>query len=279
MVKIDFQRTEPRQIAPIIQHARTVCATVLIVGDKIETSDDMARANAYGCDLVQGYYIARPSVLSRQARPVNRSAVRTILELTSGGAVDAERLLTTVASDLTVAYRVLSAVNSSSFGLDRRVDGLASAVSMVGAGHLRHVATLVAPTATEDADETLMLQSVRRARLLSSLVSNPDTHAEAYMVGLLSVADDVYGVSMPDLLAELPLGLDATSALLDRTGEYGNLLTIAEACERGDHELLRRLVPDATDRVLHEYADADAWARARRAEIMAEPADPTLAAV
>jgi c-di-GMP-related signal transduction protein len=149
---------------------------------------------------------------------------------------------------------------------------------MVGADHLRHVATLVAPTATEDADESLMLRSVRRAKLLSSLVARTDA-AEAYMVGLVSVADDVYGVSMSDLLAEITLGPEATSALLDRTGEYGNLLTIAEACERGDHELLRRLVPEGTERVEQEYAAADAWARARRAEITAEPADPTLASV
>jgi EAL and modified HD-GYP domain-containing signal transduction protein len=279
MVKIDFQRTDAREIPAIIQHARKSCATVLIVGDKLETSDDLARANAFGCDLVQGYYIARPSVLSRQARPVNRSAVRTILEITSREVVDTARLLRTVATDLTVAYRVLTAVNSSSFGLDRQVDSLSDAVSMVGSGHLRHVATLVAPTATTDADENLMLSAVRRAKLLSVLVSNADKAGEAYVVGLLSVAEDVYGVSMPDLLAELPLGPEATSALLDRTGEYGALLALAEACERGDTELVRRLVVETPDHVLGEYAAADRWAKARRAELTAESADETLSPV
>jgi EAL and modified HD-GYP domain-containing signal transduction protein len=270
MVKIDFQRTDHRQMTSIIQHARQTCDTVLIVGDKIETVDDMARANAIGCDLVQGYYIARPTVLSRQARPVNRAAVRTILDITSDGRVDTARLLQTVSSDPTVAYRVLAAVNSSSFGLDRRVDSLADAVSMVGAGHLRHVATLVAPTATTDADEQLMLDSVRRAKLLSVLVSNAGAAGEAYVVGLLSLAEDVYGVSMGDLLAELPLSADASSALLDRTGEYGRLLTLAEACERGDRDMVGRLVPDAPQHVLNEFAAATDWALARRAELTGE---------
>ena len=178
-----------------------------------------------------------------------------------------------------MAYRVLAAVNSSSFGLDRRVASLADAVSMVGAGHLRHVATLVAPTATTDADEALMVSSVRRAKLLSVLVSNADKAGEAYVVGLLSVAEDVYGVSMPDLLAELPLGTEATAALLDRTGEYGALLTLAEACERGDTDLVRRLVPDAPDHVLEEFAAANTWALARRAELTTEWDDETLAPV
>ena len=153
MMKIDFQRTDQRELAAIIQHARTVCDTVLICGDKLETAEDVARANAVGCDLVQGYFIARPSVLSRQARPVNRAAVRRLLDLTAGGHADPSLMLQTVGCDLTVAYRVLAAVNSSSFGLDRRVDSLSHAVSLVGAGHLRHLATLVAPTATTDADE------------------------------------------------------------------------------------------------------------------------------
>lgn len=272
MVKIDFQRTDQRELTAIIQHARTVCDTVMVCADKVETAEELARANGIGCDLVQGYFIARPNVMSRQARPVNRSAVRRLLDLTSDGAVDAERLLQVVGGDITVAYRVLAAVNSSSFGLDRRVDSLPHAVSLVGAGHLRHLATLVAPTATTDCDEQLMLAAARRGKLLSVLVSTSQNAGEAYVVGLLSVADEVYGVSMHDLLAELPVSEAVKAALLDRTGEYGNLLSIAEACERGDRELIGRAVPGGAERVMAEFDAAHQWAAARRAEITTEAA-------
>jgi EAL and modified HD-GYP domain-containing signal transduction protein len=268
LVKIDFQRTDARTVSAIIAYARSIRESVMVVADKVETAEQFALGDAAGCDLFQGYFIARPIMMSKPARPANAGALHALLDEADMVGVSMERLEHVVGSDPSVSYRVLAAVNSSAFGLEREVESLGHAVALLGVDHLRHLATLLSPAATVNADEGLMETALQRARLMSRLVSRPDSEREAFTVGLLSVTDVLYQTPMSELVAELPLNAEVSAALLERTGELGALLDVAEACERGDTDRIDHLVRGGAERVLEEFRLATLWAHQTRAELV-----------
>lgn len=56
------------------------------------------------------------------------------------------------------------------------------------------------------------------------------------MTGILSLADALLKVSMDEVLTPLNLDNDVREALLSRTGELGELLTLVEKIEKDDFE-------------------------------------------
>jgi EAL and modified HD-GYP domain-containing signal transduction protein len=51
-------------------------------------------------------------------------------------------------------------------------------------------------------------------------------------VGIMSLVDALFGVSMREILMQMPVSQPVSDALLSRTGLYGDMLRFAEQLER-----------------------------------------------
>lgn len=260
LVKIDFQTTPSDSLASIVAQIKRVKPDMMVVGEKVETGAQHALAVEAGFDLFQGYYFARPDILRKSARPANALAVMALVAETQRQDVSIDRLEQVVGGDPSLAYRVLAVVNSSAFGLDRRVESLRHAIVLLGINQVRHLAILLAMTATKDASEELIKLGATRARLLSRLVSHHDASSGAFTVGLLSVTDALYRTPMEEILQDLPVSEPIQAALLHGEGEYGQLLEVAVACEQADTARIAELVIDDPADVADEYRAAVEWA-------------------
>lgn len=56
----------------------------------------------------------------------------------------------------------------------------------------------------------------------------------AFLIGLLSQIDRMLGCPMPNALAQLSLSKEMTEILLGGEGVYGDMLSLAKACESDD---------------------------------------------
>jgi c-di-GMP phosphodiesterase len=259
LAKIDFQTTALDALPSIVEQIKRLKPDMMVVGEKVETAAQHALAVEAGVDLFQGYYFARPDILRKSSRPANALAVMALVAETQRQDVSIDRLEQVVGGDPSLAYRVLAVVNSSAFGLDRRVESLRHAIVLLGINQVRHLAILLAMTATKDASEELIKLGATRARLLSRLVSTHDQSSGAFTVGLLSVTDALYRTPMEELLQELPVSEPIQAALLRGEGEYGQLLEVAVACEHADIEKITELVVDDPADLLQEYRAAVEW--------------------
>lgn len=61
-VKIDLKATRRSELAAIVKKLRSF--DVQLVAEKIETSADYVACYELGCDLFQGYYLAKPTVIT-----------------------------------------------------------------------------------------------------------------------------------------------------------------------------------------------------------------------
>jgi EAL and modified HD-GYP domain-containing signal transduction protein len=260
LVKLDFRTTPMDKIAMIVEHVKRIKPDLMVVGEKVETAAQHALGVEAGLDLFQGYYFARPDILRKSARPANALAVVALVAETQRHDVNIDRLEQVISGDPSVAYRVLAVVNSSAFGLDRRVESLRHAIVLLGINQVRHLAILLAMSATKDASEELIKLGASRARLISRLVSSSDQSSGAFTVGLLSVTDALFRTPMEELIGELPVSEQIGKALLGGDGEYGCLLEVARACEHADIERIEELLPGSAHRVVDEYRSAVEWA-------------------
>lgn len=258
IVKIELTTTHDAEIPRLIDLARERSPGIQIVAEKVESVDDFKRCVEHGFDLFQGYYIAKPELLRRPARPAGtRSAAALHDSLVSQGrGIDVGALETIIASDPSLAFRLLTAVNANAFGLDRNVHSLDQAMSLLGPEKLRCLAELIASSGDTIDDDAHITRGAVRARMAAELLAGTDQAGSGVTVALLSTTDQLYGTPIAELLAELPVTDEIVGALLNGRGRLGETLDIIRACERNDIALLAELAPGRRDdlRAIHRAA-------------------------
>ena len=144
IVKIELNNADEVELPALIEVARERSPGVLVVAEKVETIDDFKRCVGLGFDLFQGWCFGRPEVLHRPARPVDGAAARALHgALTRDQAVDIDRAEAIIVGSTSLAFRLLAAVNASSFGLDRRVSSIREALDAITPAELRCLADLL----------------------------------------------------------------------------------------------------------------------------------------
>ena len=136
---------------------------------------------------------------------------------------------------------LLKLVNSVGIGGGRqKVESIRQAIVVLGQKQLmRWVQLLLYATPDGKVGGTLMLQVANRARLMELVAKKMDNYQpnfseQAFMVGMLSLADVVMQTPLEEVLNEIGLTDDIKNAVLMHEGLLGELLLLAEEIEKGD---------------------------------------------
>jgi len=273
IVKVDFLQTPRPKLAALAQAVRARGKT--LIAEKVETQEDFALARRLGFDMFQGYYFARPQVLTaRRTDPSRRSLLRMLALLAS----DAK--LTELEAELKlnpeVVVQLLRLVNSSAYGLGRRIASLREAIIAAGTRQIARWAQLLLYADSGDLPwrvDPLVQLAGARSRFMELAASRVRPEDErfvdaAFMTGIFSLVHVVLGVASPaEALDKLGLVSEIRDAIVYGVGPLGALLAIAQAAEEGGAERLTaaaRLAHDAfatlTPEVLAELnLAAAAW--------------------
>jgi EAL and modified HD-GYP domain-containing signal transduction protein len=238
-VKIDFVRCPKDQIASLVellkQHGKALIAL------KVESIAEYELAKEHGFDLFQGYYFARPEVLSSRRASASHGALLRLLQLLLADPDNAE-LEAELKLNPTVVMHLMRLVNSGAFGLGRNVSSIREAIMAAGIDRITRWTQLLLYADRNglpfDSDPLVQLASVRAhfMELAASRLHNHDRRLldSAFLTGVFSLIDVVFGGAIEDILSGLALSVPITEAILHRRGQLGQLLALAEAAERGD---------------------------------------------
>jgi EAL and modified HD-GYP domain-containing signal transduction protein len=98
------------------------------------------------------------------------------------------------------------------------------------------------PVGSNDIPNSLLPKAAARAALMEALCrersGSRDEQDKAFLIGMFSLLDTLFGTPLEEILKPLKLGQDITDALLHQQGEFGALLKIAMHAEYGDTALL-----------------------------------------
>ena len=145
-----------------------------------------------------------------------------------------------------LSYNLLRLVNSVAVGARTRISNFSQAIAILGRRQLqRWLQLLIYANNLADGHAPNPLMQIAAARgyqmerlcaALSPRPDNPELCDNAFMIGLFSLLEVLINLPMKDILAELPMPDEVTSALLARSqgGVLGQLLAAIIAGEAGD---------------------------------------------
>lgn len=231
-VKLDVLGTDPDDLRTIAETCRPY-PNVTLLAERVETGAQLKFAQMLGCELIQGYLLGRPQVLSTHALSASRLGRVQLMTALLSPDVEMAEIVAMVTRDPALSFRLLSATNSAATGLSRRVSSVHEAVVLLGTSRVRQWVSLMALADMSDADEAYLVNAVSRARMcqvVAELMGISGT--TAFTAGLLVGVAELLGVPVTSLVEKLPLAPELVAALTEGSGELGRVLAAVHAYEK-----------------------------------------------
>lgn len=229
LVKIDFRGT-PKSI----EETAYVCrySNKLMLAEKVETQAEFEYAKKLGCTYMQGYYFAKPAILSGrsiQPLPVN---LMEIMQLMAQPEPEIKDIVEVMSRDTALCQRILRLINSVYFGVSNKVSSVNQAILILGLDYLREWVYLMGMQKITQNDNIEMMRSAllmaKFCRKLSEMIPDTEGQGEAfYLMGLLSMMVFSGDRALAQALDEFPLTNDIKKGLLRRGGVYSDVFEMA----------------------------------------------------
>jgi EAL and modified HD-GYP domain-containing signal transduction protein len=210
-----------------------------LIAEKVETREQYEACLGLGFDYFQGFYFAQPAIISGRKLPPSQLAVIELMTLITSD-VDNIVIERAVKRDVTLALNLLRLVNTPGLGTGYRIDSLSQAVMVLGRRQLQRwlqIMLYAEPAKRGQNTTPLLLLATTRGRMLELLAQRlrpgqRNIADVAFTVGIMSLMDVLFGMSMDDIVMQIPVSDEVAGALLRREGFFGQLLHVAECIER-----------------------------------------------
>ena len=160
-------------------------------------------------------------------------------------------------------------VNSGSDGLPLKINSIKQAVQLMGRKQLQKWIQLLLYTSSQSTDslsDEITQTAVTRGKLMELIARaerphDKNHHERAYMVGILSLLDQLLGIEMRQIVNKLGISDDMNQALLNRQGRLGQALKLIEAKEKGETASIPSLLSELDFLSLNELSDFETQVR------------------
>ena len=237
VVKVDLLALDAGGLPVVLDHLQRW--PVRLLAEKIDDRQQFERCHRQGFGLFQGYYFAKPTILVGRRVDPARTGVLRLVNLVAGD-VEVGQLEQEFKQCPSMAYNLLRLVNSVAFGLPAKIVSLRHAITILGRRQLQRWLQLLLFTQRADgapSGQPLLALAASRGKLMELMMDriapgNRGQADQAFMVGVLSLLDALFGVALSDLLVELNLTDAVRAALLRGEGLLGQMLDIVRAQEQ-----------------------------------------------
>ena len=256
---IDMQRLSPQTFTEHLpywrQNHKTLCAT------NVNAHDEYEFCKTHALDLLQGQFYTVPLANDNQKIPLAAQVLMSLLVKLQDPDIDPEEIALTINKDLSLSYKLLRLINSAFFGLPREVSSIKQAIVMLGHKKVKTWASLLSLSAVDNKPNELRVVAMTRARMCELLAKHHQASAElSFAAGLFSTLDALLDKTLATVLGQLPLSLELSEALLNKSGPAGQVLRDVLNYEKGDW-LALGASPLPVEVIARSYLDAIHWAK------------------
>jgi len=262
-IKIDVAELGQTGTANVMRDLYTLPAT--LIAEKVESHEVFDWCLNLGFHYFQGYYFAHPEHLMAKVLTPAHAIILQLMDKVRKGA-DIREIEALFKNDVALTFKLLRYINSAGFGLSCEIQSIRHAVSILGLQPLYRWLTLLLATAgTNPASPAQARTAITRGRLCELLGSHYLTRADQdnlFITGVFSLLDAMLDTPMEDIMDRLIIQDSIADALLTRTGMYGPVLALAEACESQNPEKIEELTSSlmlTPEDVTKDHLQALAW--------------------
>lgn len=260
IVKVDVQRLTPQALESVTRRLQQVNRRLL--AEKVDSREQADRCLELGYELFQGYYFARPSVITGRRLLRAEDALTRLLRQLLGGEKEGTDAVLHEHPEL---HDTLS-----------QLAQLVTAGDAFGAPTVRRpqrwlplLLYMVSGAPGAEVPSPLLILAATRGKLMELLAralrpGDREFQERAFLTGTLSLVNALLAAPLSEILGPLPVAEDVRAALLTRDGELGGLLALVEALEVSDLAVIERALDDVNGldhgRVIGLQVEAMRWA-------------------
>jgi len=206
-----------------------------LLAEKVEDREMFELCLSLGFDLFQGFYFSKPIIIEKKnLEPGKLTLSKVISQISSGEAP--QTIENTFKEAPALSTSLLRYMNSAAMNFRSEVGSIKHAINLIGSKKLMQWVILISyasdgKNSAEDPLLQLVQQRAKTMEVLASLLATGKNTDEAFMVGLLSLMDSLYGMPIEEVLASMKLDEVINSAILKGTGQLGKLLKIVQNLE------------------------------------------------
>lgn len=209
-----------------------------LLAEKVENITQFKTCLDLGFDYFQGYYFARPFVLTgKKLTPSQLSIMQVMGHLLSDA--DSAEIELSIKKDASLGLMLLRLVNTPAAGVTQRIDSLSQALIVLGRRQLQRwlqILLYAEPGRSDNGISPLLLLAATRGKILELIAeqTRPDNRNMAdiaFTVGIMSLMDTLFGLPMQAILNQIVVVDEVKEALLERKGIYGDMLKLVEHIE------------------------------------------------
>jgi len=225
---------------------------IKILAEKVETKASFKKCLACGYDYFQGFFFAKPELVTGKKIDATSAAIlRILLLLRTHPGLD--ELCECFSEYGDVAANLLRFVNSDAQFRSQSISNVRDAIVWIGMRNIQEWLMLMLYARPEmgmtPQSSPLFQNASHRAKFLEILArvvsgTDNDLPAKAFMVGLISRMDALVGAPLESILTESAADDDIRDALLKRSGRLGTLLKLADAVEQDDQPKIISLLKE-----------------------------------
>jgi c-di-GMP-related signal transduction protein len=247
VIKVDVKETPVAALPGLVARVREQPCRVKLLAEKVDSIEQADHCRSLGFELFQGYFFARPVILQGRRADPSRSVLLHLLQQSMSNVENVE-IEAAFKQAPELSYKLVRLVNSVGIGGRYEIRSLSHALVILGRRQLQRwlQVLLFAHSSTGDFPSPLLQMAAARGKfleLLSQQARRPQDECDlAFMTGILSLLDTLLKMPMAEALGDISLPQVARGALLERKGQLGTMLLLAEALERSEDDLVARLL-------------------------------------
>ena len=262
VVKVNILALEKTQLAELVAELNRW--PVLLLALKVEDREQETRCMQLGFQMFQGYYFAKPEVMSVKRADPGKLSLLKLLTLVMGDS-DIDEIEKEFKYQPGLSYNLMRMVNSVASGLSQKINSIKHAIMILGRKQLQRWIQLLLYTANQSDDSmsnALMQTAAARGKLMELIATterphDKNYHERAFMVGILSLLDVLLGIEMQQIVDKLGISDDMSLALMTRDGRLGQELKLIEANEKGEITTTQSILNELGFLSLSELADIE----------------------
>lgn len=262
VVKVDILALEETQLVALVAELNRW--PVLLLALKVEDREQETRCMQLGFQMFQGYYFAKPEVMSVKRADPGKLSLLKLLTLVMGDS-DIDEIEKEFKYQPGLSYNLMRMVNSVANGLSQKINSIKHAIMILGRKQLQRWIQLLLYTANQSDDSmsnALMQTAAARGKLMELIATterphDKNYHERAFMVGILSLLDVLLGIEMQQIIDKLGISDDMSQALMTRDGRLGQELKLIEANEKGEITTIQSILNELGFLSLSELADIE----------------------
>ena len=236
VIKVDYSLVSKDQLAKIADRFK---GKKRLLAEKIETEEDFALSISYGYDYFQGYYFSKPKMMQGKSIKLNALAYSSIITELGQLDPDFKKLSISIENNVILTFKLLQHANTMKFIQKERVSSIQMALVNMGLNEVRRwMLLMIAREFSSDSQDEYIKTAFIRAIFMEKLAmktSLKDRLNEVFLMGTFSMLETISGISVDELVEEVPLKDDVKAALKgEEDNEFSLILDFAKAYELGD---------------------------------------------